>query len=380
MAKSSFVPVFIDGKSYGSAQYKDIIQGIESGASRFNLRVQVFSEEELPSLNAASLPPVAIVTGTSLPFLKSVVENLSSAGVRTVLGGLDNELFGSHISCATPSRRVETQQLVNYLCDVGRGSIALCGFGAHSINDMFRYHAALSAMAARGMGADGKEMPPWNASPLESFELFREKASRYDAVICPNDMIAAYFINHFERHGIRVPEDLYVAGFGNACIGRFFRPGITTTTMDMVKVGQQTFNVLRFLTDNLDQEMALKVSVRSRIIIRASTANAEAAPNLTMPRDEAPADPFYSHPLTLALVRIENCLSLRDELDLRIMGGLMDGKNYEQLSDDLFISNSTLRYRLNKIYSDAGVKGRAAFEELIRSHMGEGNPFETYEN
>ena len=54
----------------------------------------------------------------------------------------------------------------------------------------------------------------------------------------------------------------------------------------------------------------------------------------------------------------------------------MSGQSYEEISDRLFISGSTLRYRLNKMFADAGVKTRQEFEALMRTHLGEGNPFE----
>ena len=61
---------------------------------------------------------------------------------------------------------------------------------------------------------------------------------------------------------------------------------------------------------------------------------------------------------------------------MQILRLLMEKKSYEQISDELFISNSTLRYRLNKIYADAGAKGRIDFEALVKDSLGSGNPFE----
>ena len=60
---------------------------------------------------------------------------------------------------------------------------------------------------------------------------------------------------------------------------------------------------------------------------------------------------------------------------MQILRLLMARESYEQISEELFISSSTLRYRLNKIYADAGVKGRYEFEALIRESLGADNPF-----
>ena len=86
-------------------------------------------------------------------------------------------------------------------------------------------------------------------------------------------------------------------------------------------------------------------------------------------------DYFYHTPSIAVLVNIENCLNHRDSIDMKIICGIMASKCYEVIADELFISASTLRYRLNKIYADANVHGRKEFEALIHQNLGEGNPF-----
>lgn len=76
------------------------------------------------------------------------------------------------------------------------------------------------------------------------------------------------------------------------------------------------------------------------------------------------------------LVGIENCLSQHDKTDLRIIRRLLDGFRYEMIADELFISGGALRYRLTKIFCDAGVTTWQEFEELVHHNLGDGNPFQ----
>ena len=87
------------------------------------------------------------------------------------------------------------------------------------------------------------------------------------------------------------------------------------------------------------------------------------------------ADDFYSIPQVSSLVRLDDCLSRRDSLDFKILSHLMQGESYEAMGESLFISGSALRYRLHKIYNDAGAANRAAFEQMIHACLGEGDPF-----
>lgn len=369
------VPIFFDKKSSLSSQYGNLMQGIRTAASRASTRLDMFSEDQFDEVSFDSLPLVAIVTGVSKPFMQKAISRLRAYDRYVVLAGTDSEQFGHDISCATPSRRTETQQLVNYLYNCGMKSIALVGFGRHSINDNFRYHAAMSAVAAWGNLLREKDVWLWEDDPNESFDRFIEIWDRYDAVICPNDVIAVSLIKSLQKHGIEVPRDLYVASFGNMFIGQYHKPSITSMTMDMVCVGEQAFQVLRFIMKNKkSQQTALKITVPSRLIIRESTANKHVMSEGTS-LSPGPQDYFYHNPTIAQLVDIENCLSQRDEIDMIVIREIMDGFTYERICDDLFISSSTLRYRLGKIYNDACVKGREDFENQIHTYLGKDNPF-----
>jgi len=373
--REQIIPIFFDKKSALSAQYTNTIQGIRIAASRHNMRLDLISEEQFENVNFDSLPLVAIVTGVDRRFMQKTITRLRSCGRHIVLAGTDSEQFGHDISCATPSRRTETQQLVNYLYNCGKESIALVGFGRHSINDNFRYHAAMSAVAAWGKLLRESDIWLWENDPSESFDKFIDNHLQYDAVICPNDAIAICLIDSLKKQGIRVPEDLYIASFGNMFIGQFHKPSVTSMTMDMFYVGEQAFQVLRFIMKNeKSQQTALKITVPSHLLVRESTANHQIMTgDVTI--SPPPQDYFYHNPTIAPLLGIENCISQRDEMDMRIIQSLLDGISYEQISDDHFISSSTLRYRLNKIFMDAGVKGRQEFESLIHTYLGEGNPF-----
>jgi|GEM_PF-338846 len=374
------IPVFYDEKSAASSQYSGILRGIRSAAMHSNTKMLPVIGNEVEAFDFAALPSAAIVTSASMPFVLSVIRRLRAVNRRTVLAGMDSEPFGHDISCATPSRRAETQQLVNYLYNCGKESIALVGFGRNSINDNFRYHAAMSAVAAWGKPLTDSDVWLWQRDPRPSFAAFLDIADRYDAVICPNDVMSILFINSCQAHGIRVPEDLYVASFGNMNVGRFYSPSITTMTMDMHTVGKQAFNAYRFLTSGDDaQASAMKITVPSRILVRETTGGQEIDNSQTVAIPALQEDNFYLNPSISALVSIEACISQRDRIDCQVILDLMDSRSYEEICDRLYISGSTLRYRLNKMFADAGVKTRQEFETLIHQHLGEGNPFQRAE-
>ena len=367
----AFIPVVINATAFISAQYKQVLSGIKAAAGKAGRAVRVFTEDGFDALDTAAWPPVIIAGGSSLPFLEKVIARMHKEGRRVVLAGTGADQFGGKVSCATHSRRAEIHQVLSYLCRCRRDRIALVGFDEHSINDRFRYHAALTAR---------EELTPqdaytWHDLPETCFEAFEKNKEKYNAVICPNDMTAVCFAAFCRRKGIRVPEEMYISSFGGSELGRWCQPGITTTRMDNFQVGFYAVLVWTTVKENYATGMTMKITLPCRIIPRESTAFQPDQADLPAVLPNETADPFYSMDPTATLVRLDDCLSRRDELDFKILSRLMAGDSYEEMGDTLFISASALRYRLHKMYQDAGAASRAEFEGLIHGYLGMGNPF-----
>lgn len=373
------VTVFHDAYSVCSSQYGNILQGIRAAAVKNATQVRTVTDEDFDRVDWQELPRVCIAMGSDMPFLRKVIDKLDSVGRHALLAGCDAEpFFGHTVSCVTPSRRTEMQRMISYLYGCGRSRLALVGFGRNSINDTVRYRAAVAAVAARGDVLREEDVYRWNSSPEESFQAFLQRAAEYDAVVCPNDIIAVFVINRLKREGISVPEDLYAASFGNFSVGLYHTPSITSTVSVMTSVGEQALAGWRFLMSNdKNVETALRISVPSRLIIRESTANTPedgAVQDFHAPSLEQ--DPFYTNDSIAELVRIEKCLSACDPVSLGILRELLDGKSYEQAGDDLYIGASTLRYRMSRLFEGIGAHTRQELENKLRLYLGEGNPFE----
>ena len=371
----AFIPVVINATAFISAQYKQVLAGIKSSAAKIGRGVRVYTEDGFDTLDTAAWPSVIIAGGPSLPFLRGVIERMEKEDRRVVLAGTDSDQFGGRVSCATHSRRAEIIQVMQYLCRCGRERMALVGFDEHSVNDRFRYHAALTAQDTLGIALSKEDTYTWSRDPESSFAAFGKNLDRYDAAICPNDVMAVCLANFCRKIGAQVPKRLFIASFGGMELSRWSKPGITTTRMDDFLVGQQAVTVWNLIRENHASGMVMKIGLPSHIIPRESTAFLPdtGTPPTALPAETA--DAFYSIPLTAALVKLDDCLTRRDELDFKILARLMEGDSYEEIGDALFISASALRYRLHKIYSGVDAPSRAAFESMIHAYLGGGNPF-----
>ena len=376
MARKTIIPVFFDTSSSSATPYREVLRGIRNAAQKSGTRICTVSENEADCYTFKNATRAAIIASDSLSYVRRVISILRKEGRPAVLAGLDSEQFGTDISCATPSRRAETQQMINYLFAIGCKQIALVGFGVHSINDSFRYHAAMSAVSALGLEIDERDVWHWQNDPRATLLSFLSSAHHYRAAVCPNDNMAIQLMYQCKAYGVRVPEDLYVCSFGNKIIGRYCSPSLTTMTMDFSMVGEHSFYVWQMLSRKpVGRECAIKLTVPSRLLIRGSTDFVQPPSETELPVSSDENDPFYSVPFVQPLAELENCLSECDPLDFSIMALILDGRSYEDIAEELFISEGSLKYRLNKLYTALNVRGKSEFVRLVRNLLGSANPF-----
>ena len=375
--QDSTISIISDPYYTQSTWYKETLTGIREAAvlSKCQLVLQLITDPT-SKIDFSSLPPLVVVTNGSRAYVNGAINGLLHAGKHVILSGVDSGQFSEMMSCATFSRRTDMERLVYYLIAHGRKRIALVGFWKRSINDMQFYQAAIDAARHYGVPIEDNAIFLWEDRLAESLVRFTHCARQFDAMISPNDVVSLCASNFCRASGIVVPKDLYITGVSNMEIGKYCNPSLTTIAMDFISIGHETFNVWQYAKFHLPRTIAIKVFVPGKLIIRASTEFKADPPPVDMEElssnsmGEYLGNQFFTDPLMTAIMRLEYCLHQRDELDRKIIIGIMQGKHYETLAEELFISTSAMRYRRNKIFKDADVSAREAFAYLMRQSLG----------
>ncbi len=114
-------------------------------------------------------------------------------------------------------------------------------------------------------------VPPINM--MQGREAMRQVLDRWprtDAVLCVSDPAAFGALSECQVSGLRVPEDIAIAGFGDFEISRCATPSISTVAVDALDIGRRTGElVLRLLVENADEPISIPIAVRPEI--RGST-------------------------------------------------------------------------------------------------------------
>ncbi|HTS29831.1 MAG TPA: LacI family DNA-binding transcriptional regulator [Bryobacteraceae bacterium] len=93
---------------------------------------------------------------------------------------------------------------------------------------------------------------------------------RPTAVFCYNDMSALGAMRQIRAAGLRIPDDLSVAGFDDLYISQYLEPPLTTVRQPMRQMGRMAMETLLHIFDGPHSTHNLRVE--GQLIVRQSTA------------------------------------------------------------------------------------------------------------
>lgn len=206
--------------------------------------LEIVSEQDERSLAmpaAASVPRTSgyVVLGQlNAEYVSAVVES----GLPTVL--MDFYVDGLDVDAVISDGLGGGFLITRYLLERGHREIGFVGSLDRSMAIVDRFSGFMRAMRSFGL----KEREEWlipdadsSLCPLETVPLPQRLPT---ALFCNNDMLANRVIRQLERMGLRVPEDISVAGFGDFVYSNDVRK-VTSFTVDMQRMAQETVRRLK---------------------------------------------------------------------------------------------------------------------------------------
>jgi len=166
-----------------------------------------------------------------------------------------------------------SRAVANHLVELGHRRIAYLGdkFGYQS--DAERYAGYREALDAAGIPLDPDLKVYGDGKPeaaMRAMDALLALTHPPTAVCCYNDMSALGAMRSIHMHGLRVPEDISVAGFDDLFIASYTQPPLTTVRQPMRRMGQMAMESLFKLMSGEEQEV--KIKVEAELIVRESTA------------------------------------------------------------------------------------------------------------
>ena len=162
---------------------------------------------------------------------------------------------------------------VRHLLESGRSRLAMVNGPLETSPGAVRGRAFREALAAAGLAVD-----PASIECAADFTHTAGRAaaerllSRYrpDAVMCGNDLIAVAVIRTLAERGLRVPDDVAVAGIDDTELAEFHLPSITSVSLEAAALGKAAARMLLDRITNPDPPLR-RVTIAPRLVVREST-------------------------------------------------------------------------------------------------------------
>jgi DNA-binding LacI/PurR family transcriptional regulator len=142
------------------------------------------------------------------------------------------------------------RELTRHLIDLGRTRIAAVGPQPHVINGTAarRLEGYRQALAEAGLPSDpALEVPVDQLHRSDGAAAMHDllaAGTQIDAVFCFSDQLALGALHVAARHGLRVPDDVAIAGFDDVEDGRYANPPLTTVSPDKPAIARAALTCL----------------------------------------------------------------------------------------------------------------------------------------
>ena len=126
------------------------------------------------------------------------------------------------------------------------------------------------------------------------------------------------------------------------------------------------------MTDLSNSETGIFSFVLIAIISFVQHHNGEGIP---IPLPLLPEEPdisdniFTQDEQLLEIQSLEKMLRMCDTIDFKIIGGLFDGKSYTKIGDALYISESSVKYRIKRMLNNSGIESIVKILELYKKYI-----------
>lgn len=176
------------------------------------------------------------------------------------------------VSCVGINDIDATRQLVRHLTDGGRQRIALINHDLKYKYAQLRqqgYQDELQACGLTWQAIGYASELSFAAGKRAMQALLEESASPPDAVFAVSDTLAAGAMSAIEAAGLRVPQDIAVAGFDGTELAEMVSPPLTTIAQPSRDIGRKAFSLLIQKIDD-PQSQTERIMMDWQLIVRAS--------------------------------------------------------------------------------------------------------------
>ena len=272
------------GRARQHAFYDNVLFGIRMRADAGNVDLLLLTGVPVQASGEASHyadicryhGAEGIVLAGFLPDEPELAE-LVASGFPTV--AIDTQLFGPRASFISSDNVGGAAAAVRHLVELGRKRIAYIGAWGPEPANIDRRLGYESALGESGLELRNEYVAHAGWLHRRAYEQARqllELPEPPDAVFCASDVMAIGAMLAIEEAGLRIPEDIAVAGFDDSEYASIAVPSLTSVRQNLVGLGTGAVETILRILDSPDNPPPASV-LPVELVVRESTVGKAAA-------------------------------------------------------------------------------------------------------
>lgn len=264
---------------------------------------------------------------------------------------LSNMLCGKYHSISTDTAAC-MQQLILSSSTSDLKRIALYGVNNNSISDMSR----VKSYTEQTNNISG--IFTNNGSLENCFNTFLPYVSEFDTIICVNNYAAISLVKNLSAHCPDELNRLKIISCSSSKLSSVFSKFIAFVDANFEHYGQAALTV---------SELAEKNPYISGVNITINPSF-EGFPPAKLTADKSDIkqiDSFYKDVEIQKLIKAERLLDVCDDSDIKIIKMLVNGDDYDKISEKCFFSKESVKYRIKKYIKICKFNTKSELIELI---------------
>ena len=315
-----------------------------------------------------------VVFGFSSRWIFSVVEKAHALDIKVIVAG--NHSIPSYTGLYSGVSYDHSMALTNifsYLDQYKKTNVAVYGISPSVEEQVIAANLIVKFMPWRR--CDGEQVFPLYTTLADCWQSFSVSLENFDAIICPNDLVAISLMQHIKAYRPSKLRDIFIISLEETQLGKIYSPGVTALSCDNVRIAEE---ILRL--HESENSAACQIFLSRELKIAASTENAPMIrPSRLFSYSEMVSEniiTFDSPVIQLApdeeyqdVYRLNKLFTDYSEHELNLLIILLERDNYNEMANLLGTNPETVKYYIRKCFTRAGLKNKIELKSLLEKYI-----------
>ena len=338
------VHILIEERYTNNNRLTLIVNGISSVIKKKRMAIKLHEKIETLPENAV----VVVVIYASLQWVTETIQRLTEKNVHPLLYGVQDIDTMYKYSGITYSFTETMYQLTKYVLSQNKGKTAFLGYNDDSMPDKLKKIGVECAVEEAG---EDFVVFKNHGNVDNCIRDFLQNGKDVKNIVCGNDSIAVILRTLYPE----ALEGRKICSCSGLKMSQYVENPYPTTFVDYFEAGKRLAELYLFINKS-ETITPTVMNLEMGICIGKQEISKDGTPKNALVNGQI-VD-YYGDKSVREVENLDRMLINSDEMDIKILKGLMDGLSYEQVAEKHYFSPNTVKYRVHLMMKNGGYSSK----------------------